>query len=135
MPNVLIVGFVPCFRRLMPGDVVAVARLVLPAVVLPVMFAHKVVSPTEDPESTLMPALAAVVVFGAAKVLSLIVTFNVQDDPLAIAKMSGPSFWLTWLPLTNAVMVPLSGVVVRESASHPGAMPAEPTALLETMKL
>jgi hypothetical protein len=69
MPKVLTLETVPCLRRLMPGDVVAVLVLVLPAVVLPLISAHGVVLPAEEPESTRRPARAAVVVFGAASVL------------------------------------------------------------------
>jgi hypothetical protein len=45
MPNVLTFGSVPCLRRLMPGEVVPVPLLVLPAVVLPLISRQSVVSP------------------------------------------------------------------------------------------
>ena len=45
IPKVLMAGSVPCLRRLIPGDVVAVPLFVLPAVVLPLISRQSVVSP------------------------------------------------------------------------------------------
>jgi hypothetical protein len=56
-------------RKLIPGEVVAVAMFVLAAVVFPEMLRQSVVSPADDPESTRMPARAALVAIGAATVL------------------------------------------------------------------
>src|SRR5687767_982126 len=73
MPNLFKLGSVACLRRLMPGDVVLVPVLVLPPVVLPLTRKHAVVLPTADPESSRIPGLAAIVVFGAATVFPVTV--------------------------------------------------------------
>src|SRR5688572_14524659 len=98
MPNVLIVGSVPCLRRLMPGDVVLVAELVLPAVVLPLISRQSVVSPVDEPESTRIPARAAFVVIGAATVLLRTLAVIVLPESRTIGKMPGPSVPMTLLP-------------------------------------
>src|SRR5919109_1378132 len=133
--NELVVETVPCLRRLIPGDVVAVAVFVLPAVVFPEMLRQSVVSPAADPESTRMPARAAVVVAGAATVLFWIFWLSVQLEFRAIAKIPGPSVRLTLLPLIVEVSVPVSAVVVSESESHPIPMPDDATALFATIRL
>ena len=78
MPNVLVVATVPCLRRLMPGDVVLVAVFVLPKVVFPLISRQTVALPEAEPESTRIPARAAVVVFGAAAELFKILVVWVQ---------------------------------------------------------
>src|SRR6266550_5454757 len=132
MPNVLTVGSVPCLRRLMPGEVVLVAVFVLPAVELPVIFRHMVVSPTAEPESTRMPARADDVVIGAATVLLRTLAIIVLFEPRTIGKMPGPSVPITLLPEMVVVWVPAPRPL---GSSVPTAMPAHPTALLALMKL
>ena len=98
MPKVLMVGSVPCLRRLMPGDVVVVAVFVLPAVTLPLISRQIVVSPSAEPESTRIPARAAFVAIGAATVLFRIRAVMELPESRTIAKMPGPSVPMTLLP-------------------------------------
>ena len=77
---------VVCLRRLMPGEVVDVPVFVLPAVTLLVISRQTVLLLPVEPESTRMPARAALVVFGAARVLFLIAVLRVQvETPRASA--------------------------------------------------
>src|SRR5882724_12501620 len=135
MPKMFAAVLVPCLRRLIPGDVCAVPVLVLPPVVLPLILAHTVVLPEAEPESTRMPARDAVVVAGAATVLPRIFALGVQFEFRAIAKMPGPSVWLTLFPLIVVVRSALAVVVVKLSASQPIPIPADATALFAAMKL
>ena len=91
MPNVLTAGSVPCLRRLIPGDVVAVAVFVLPAVVFSLISRQRVVSPAAEPESARIPARAALVAIGAATVL--LSTFAVTEllEAETTTKIPGPS--------------------------------------------
>ena len=99
-------GSVPCLRRLIPGDVVAVSLFVLPAVVLPLISKHIVVSPVADPESTRIPARAAFVVIGAATTLLRTRAVIVLPESRTIGKIPGPSVPITLLAEINVVWVP-----------------------------
>jgi hypothetical protein len=116
----------------MPGDVVLVALLVLPAVVLPLISRHVFVLPTEEPESTRMPARAAFVVIGAATALLRPRAVMVLLEARTIGKMPGPSVPITLLPEISVEWVPAPRSF---GSSVPTAMPAHPTALLALMKL
>src|SRR5215218_8539841 len=135
MPSMAKVSMAPpddSLRRLMPGDFEPVPLLVLPAVVLPWMSRQSVTSLPDEPESTRMPARAALVVSGAATLLFETLAFIVHCEPAprAMTKMPGPSVLMMLLLVIFVVTVPLLGVDARPSSSHPMAMPEETTALL-----
>ena len=106
--------------------------LVLPAVVLPLISRHSVVSPWAEPESARIPARAAFVVIGAATVLLITRAVIVLPESRTIGKMPGPSLPITLLPeiIVECVPAPRSF-----GSSVPTAIPAQPTALFALMKL
>jgi hypothetical protein len=90
------------------------------------------VSPTAEPESTRIPARAALVVNGAATVLLRARAVIVLLEPRTIGKMPGPSVPITLLPEISVEWVPAP---TAPGSSVPTAMPAQPTALFALMKL